>query len=236
MTKTQNKNLGFLKKSLQSVRRFTLGWVVPPQFAEMLRQIRNHTLAFLEAGMKRDPLRKFQIRDLSLWRDSLTHAESYLEFGSGGSTEYVAREHECSIRAVETSIKWATEVQSRLENRADVVHIDLGETGDWGRPLTYARRREFVSYCEAGFLDGYQPDTILIDGRFRVACFLTCLMRANPGTKIVFDDWYRQKYHVVEEILLPAAKNRRQALFEIPQGLNFARVERLRRQFLMVMD
>ena len=210
--------------------------MVPPRLKELLRQTRNSTREFLDAGMKRDPLREFLRNDLSLWRNSLAHAESYLEFGSGGSTQHVAREHGCSIRAIESSEEWATALQHSLGKRAEVIYIDLGETGDWGRPLSYSFRNRFITYCEAGFLNGYEPDVILIDGRFRVACFLTCLMRANPGTRIIFDDYYRQKYNVVEEIVVPTSKNGRQALFEVPPELDLAKVERMRRQFLMVMD
>jgi hypothetical protein len=34
-----------------------------------------------------------------------------------------------------------------------------------------------------------KPDLVLIDGRFRLACFLHPLLAAAPGTPILFDDY-----------------------------------------------
>ena len=42
------------------------------------------------------------------------------------------------------------------------------------------------------------PDLILIDGRFRVCCFLSSLKYGNVGTKILFDD-YLFKYKSQKE-------------------------------------
>ena len=32
-------------------------------------------------------------------------------------------------------------------------------------------------------------DCVLVDGRFRVCCFLTSLKNAEQGTRIIFDDY-----------------------------------------------
>ena len=59
------------------------------------------------------------------------------------------------------------------------------------------------------------PDLILIDGRFRVLCFLTSLKFSPKGTKILFDDYRdRQFYHIVEEFCPIIDRCGRQALFE----------------------
>lgn len=40
----------------------------------------------------------------------------------------------------------------------------------------------------------------MIDGRFRVACFLYSLLCAETGTVILFDDYsLRFRYHLVED-------------------------------------
>jgi len=61
-----------------------------------------------------------------------------------------------------------------------------------------------------------QPDLVLIDGRFRAACFITtCLFTKQPVT-IIFDDYVeRPSYHVVEELAKPVEITGRMARFEI---------------------
>jgi hypothetical protein len=63
------------------------------------------------------------------------------------------------------------------------------------------------------------PDLVLIDGRFRVFCFLTSVKFAPVGTKILFDDYInRPFYHVVEEFCERIDTCGRQALFEVSQS------------------
>ena len=96
--------------------------------------------------------------------------------------------------------------------------IDCGELEEWGRPKTYEKRENFQNYINAIWqYPSFKPDLILIDGRFRVACFLTSLLNSNPGTKIIFDDYFdRAQYHIVEEFIQPIGKCGRQALFIVP--------------------
>jgi hypothetical protein len=45
-----------------------------------------------------------------------------------------------------------------------------------------------------------KPDLILVDGRFRVACFLYSLLCAETNTTILFDDYTeRPEYFIVEK-------------------------------------
>jgi hypothetical protein len=44
----------------------------------------------------------------------------------------------------------------------------------------------------------HDPDLVLIDGRFRVSCFLQAILRLSVATKYAFHDfWSRPYYHVV---------------------------------------
>ena len=54
---------------------------------------------------------------------------------------------------------------------------------------------------------------VLIDGRFRVACFLFSLLNAKKDSIIIFDDYMnRSEYHVVEEVLPKYEKCGRQVV------------------------
>ena len=69
------------------------------------------------------------------------------------------------------------------------------------------------------WLKEISPDLVLIDGRFRVFCFLTTVKLAPVGTKILFDDYInRPLYHVVEEFCEKIETCGRQALFEVSQS------------------
>ena len=89
--------------------------------------------------------------------------------------------------------------------------------------------------------DDIKPDMVLIDGRFRVCCFLTSIKYGNTGTKIVFDDYYsdrRNIYHIVEEFITPNLRHGRQAIFEIPakDGIDMETLDQYIASFRLVMD
>ena len=77
-------------------------------------------------------------------------------------------------------------------------------------------RHNFKKYAELLWLNNEIPDLVLIDGRFRVLCFLTTIKFAPEGCKILFDDYNnRPFYHVVEEFCPKIDTCGRQALFEV---------------------
>ena len=81
------------------------------------------------------------------------------------------------------------------------------------------------------------PELVLIDGRFRVASFLTCLIYGRPGTEIFFDDYVgRQYYHIVEELIRPLATSGRQGYFVIPEDLDKNKALEFLDKFMYVMD
>jgi hypothetical protein len=102
--------------------------------------------------------------------------------------------------------------------------IDLGELGDWGYPSTYHHR--FRNYVHSPLQHSpVKPDLVLIDGRFRVACFLHSLLTAEAGTPILFDDYTnRPYYHLVEEFCPIEQTEGRQALFRLPEELDRERI------------
>jgi len=73
---------------------------------------------------------------------------------------------------------------------------------------------------------GLSPDLILVDGRFRVACFLASLLRGTPGTPILFDDYVgrEERYAHVERYVKPSQPLGRTMLFEVPDGLDKGKI------------
>jgi hypothetical protein len=56
------------------------------------------------------------------------------------------------------------------------------------------------------YLHGYQPDLILIDGRFRVACGLAAALEAPDATVLVHDYTFRPDYQILEEFFVVTRK------------------------------
>lgn len=133
--------------------------------------------------------------------------DTYLEYGCGGSTVLAANSGVRNIISVETSDEWAKAVRAKTNRFGAnilVAHCDLGEVGDWGRPRDETKIREYYRYASLPWSlakdRDVAPQLVLIDGRFRVACFLYSLICAPDGTTILFDDYTdRPHYHVVEQ-------------------------------------
>lgn len=143
----------------------------------------------------------------------LKNSKSYLEYGSGGSTVLAASLGVPRIVSVDTSVEWFKKVRDEIDlmgygGELRALHIDIGPTKKWGYPVNDARMGQWPRYFFepwALIQDGAPaPDLILIDGRFRVSCFLASLAHAPVGTTILFDDYVgRKHYHVVERLLKP---------------------------------
>jgi len=103
-----------------------------------------------------------------------------------------------------------------------IIHsVDIGETGAWARPINDTHWRDFHTYPLSVWdrEDFVDPDVILIDGRFRVACFVAAAMKIRKPTTILFDDYGdRDYYHTVERLAKPVAMVGRMAHFELSPG------------------
>ena len=155
--------------------------------------------------------------DDSLFKDLLKNSKNYGEYGCGLSTEWVLNNTNANILSVDSSKEWIDKISSKnveYKKRLKLQHIDLGKVENWGRPVGYEKSYNFINYFKWIWTQDILPDTVLIDGRFRVCCFLTSIKYANENTKIIFDDYNnRPYYHVVEKFVKKEQTCGRQALF-----------------------
>lgn len=159
--------------------------------------------------------------DMALFVREVAEADVYAEYGCGQSTLWVLEQTGADSLSVDSNPDWVRHVGERAAapDRLDLHWADLGPVGDWGWPRSYAKRANFADYTDWLWQQDKMPDTVLIDGRFRVCCFLTTLKYAAAGTTILFDDYAeRGHYHIVEEFLAPAERCGRQALFVVPRA------------------
>lgn len=167
--------------------------------------------------------------ETELWfRNRLSSTKSYLEYGAGAST-LLAADAMISAISIESDKDYAAVVRAALpqKNLSEVHAIDIGRTGDWGSPLwtlkTAGAVQRWSRYPDAGPLaiknSDHFPDLVLIDGRFRVACFLAIVkasIQQQRPTEILFDDYaHRPYYKIVEEVAGTPKAIGRAGLFNI---------------------
>ena len=178
--------------------------------------------------------------DDAAFKSLLPQTATYAEYGVGKSSLWVLANTHASILAVDTSEYWIDQVRGKAgesASRFDIDWVDLGPIGWAGRPKNYARRAAFQRYIESPWNRDRKPEVILVDGRFRVACFLYSLMKADAGTTIFFDDYKdRHHYHIVEEFLMPTRFCGRQAIFDVPGTLDREGLIAEYEKFQYVMD
>ena len=173
-----------------------------------------------------------------LFKSYLKNCNIYFEYGVGASTIWVLENTSSRIISVDTDKKWINKVNiSKNKKRIDINWINLGDIENWGRPKTYRYRKHFIDYISNVWTFKVKADVILIDGRFRVACFLFSLINAKEDSMIIFDDYVnRPHYHVVEEVLEAHNFCGRQAVFRVPKVFNKQLAQDLLNNFTYVFE
>jgi hypothetical protein len=157
----------------------------------------------------------FSKKEIELFDKTIRDSKCYLEFGCGWST-IRATEYSLAkkIYSVESDVKWFDNISYYLStmcigngSRTKIYHAYIGPTKEWGMPedldpnsaVYYSNL--FPDYSEKifSFLSKYErPDTILIDGRFRVACTLASILNCKGSPTIIIHDFtIRDYYHIL---------------------------------------
>lgn len=143
-------------------------------------------------------------REVDLFMNFLSPAQSYFEFGMGGSTIAAAKAVRGKIYAVESDQVWIAKVAETIgasQAERKLIYVDIGPTKKWGVPISDVKRDNYPSYSGAIVESGVDDfDLCLVDGRFRVACFLQAVRHLRPGSVIGIHDYRSRtrKYQVVE--------------------------------------
>lgn len=169
------------------------------------------------------PELSFPLEEMQLVRRVYDSAHIILEYGSGGSTILASEQPAKLVFSVESDHAWAIRLQHEIDLRnlpspALVYHVDIGPTGNWGRPLSPEAWTRFYRYPLAIWDEPFfrQPDVVLIDGRFRPACLMAVLLRTQKPVTVLFDDYTeRPAYHSVEAFLKPTEMVGRMAVFDV---------------------
>jgi hypothetical protein len=150
-------------------------------------------------------------------------AEVILEYGTGGSTVVAAELPGKTVFAVESDLKWLGDMRAYFAANPPMADLHLhhgriGRTKGWGYPQSEEHFRKWPGYPLAvwDLAEFRHPDVVLIDGRFRAACFLTTLFRITRPVTVLWDDYIdRRQYHEVETLVKPAEMIGRMARFDL---------------------
>jgi hypothetical protein len=188
---------------MASMKRFFL-LLIPPIFI-------NFYLLFIKSLFSS----KLFDGDDHFFKYYLAQSKIYFEYGVGSSTKYALLYSSTYVYSVDTSKEWLSKYTELNSNRFIGYWVDLGPLREWGSPIGFSKHFNFDEYVSILWDKCvFKPDLVLIDGRFRVACFLKTILESELGTKIIFDDYvHRPQYHIVEEILKVSQFSKRQALF-----------------------
>lgn len=184
----------------------------------------RHNLAVKEAF--ETPRQAFPDREQAYLVDQYAKHDVILEYGCGGSTMLAASQPHSLVMSVENDRKWARSVKEALRRHhpdapVKVHWVDTGPTMMWGRPRPKQRGESWKNYPNYALNiwdQPYfkQPDLILIDGRFRAACFLAAMMRTQRPVTVLFDDYTnRDSYHWIERYAEPVEVIGRMARFDL---------------------
>jgi protein O-GlcNAc transferase len=134
----------------------------------------------------------------TLFMNYLKNARGYFEFGCGGSTAIAdSTENLERVTSVESDYDWAKRI-SDLFPSVTMLWIDVGLTGEFGRPIDEALKPTWPRYSDIWNKGEHVYDLVLIDGRFRVACCLAVILNQKHVKWIIFDDYKsRPQYHVI---------------------------------------
>ena len=187
----------------------------------------------------------FDEQSTAYFREQLANARNYLEYGSGGST-VLANQIVTNLVSVDSDGNFLSDVQRKLEQQdrramTKLIHVNIGLTQHWGMPVftkpTRRRLRRWEEYAKAPWryyrTIGQQPDLILVDGRFRVACVLESLLSLSPlsETQILLDDYVGRPWYEVVEHFANIELAGRMAILRPRKLLDRIQVRRLVRQY-----
>lgn len=140
-------------------------------------------------------------KEIVLFDSLISCSRRYVEFGTGGSTCQAAATNKEWIISVDSSAEWLSKVAAQCNGSVKLLHADIGMVGDWGTPIDVNRRPDWPSYHERPWLEpeATDGDFYLIDGRFRVACFIQAILRSARMDAIfaIHDFSCRPHYHVI---------------------------------------
>jgi hypothetical protein len=174
-------------------------------------------------------------KEQKLFDNTIRNSLHYLEFGMGGSTLRVIQNSKARIYSVDSSRDYIVEMRkyfiikfSVLIRRMFIFYVDIGRTKQWGYPLGLISKDLFPNYSSLVYkkIKKSKIDTVLVDGRFRVACALKTIIEcySNEVLNIMIHDFDREEYQILHRYLEEVERADTLSLFHIKKELDLSMV------------
>jgi|GEM_PF-3950765 len=168
---------------------------------------------------------------LALFQKRLENSKCFLEYRAGGGCLMAARLGVPNLIGVGLDDSLLSEIRAKVQADAPDVSlvphaVDIGPTGDWGKPIDRSKVELWPSYCVSVWQwlrneEHPSPDLVLINGRFRVSSFFASMTFANPGTRVLFDNYIdRPFYHSAQKHFKIENQAGRMAEFVVPDNVD----------------
>lgn len=177
----------------------------------------------------------------NLFQTVLLNTSNFQTFGVNAMTvQALSVKNIKNFQAIDCSRKWLYEFKQKPEvllataaGTLNVTHVDIGDVTDFGLPLETDNQANWKRYSDIGY--EFRPtlwwDTVLIDGRFRIATFLKVLLKVyltgrQAETKLLFHD-YRPIFSVIEHFALIVYVQDTLAIFVVKPVLTLGDVQKV---------
>ena len=165
-------------------------------------------------------------------------SDAYLEFGCGGTTSLACNAGVQDIYSIETDIDFCRKIINDYSldlfiqtGRLHLLHVDIGPTRAWGYPIRKPSEKIIKRYIDKARL-AKSVDTVLIDGRYRVAIASAIYSYLPSGSRLLVHDYSQDRgYSVLEELYFLEDLVDTLALFRPRPGCS-ARAQELLNSFL----
>jgi hypothetical protein len=182
--------------------------------------------------------------ELALFESLLGRANHVLEYGCGGSTALAASYRDLRLSGVESDPVWLRKVEAhpavksaRTTGRFVLHHVNIGPTKKWGKPSNDNCRHVWPLYSSLPWSRQSDYDLIFVDGRFRVACILHAVLKAQRDALIVIHDfWDRPHYHGVLPFLDLKKSSGTLGVFQKRHDIDKGCVESLIERYKFISD
>lgn len=160
--------------------------------------------------------------EITLFTSFLSCSKAYVEFGAGGSSVLASQLVQQSIISIDSSREWLEKIAIACASGGKRVvpqpmFVDIGPIRDLGYPQGQEHRHLWSDYHTTVWCNSLlsNADLYLVDGRFRVACFLQTIMRCSVQAIILIHDFAnRPEYHIVREFATELARAENLSAFQ----------------------
>jgi len=137
----------------------------------------------------------------NFFKYKLMSTTNYLEFGGGETTLLASQYIKGAGHLITSNKNLYNKLSNDLSNNFNLNYIDLESTDNFGYPSSNCSKDKVMKYTNIINLVNLNfIDTILIKGRFRVACALNIFSNIKKSSIILFDDYKNRKhYYIIEK-------------------------------------